>query len=182
MLPQMRRLAGDFPEECFFRVEDTRRRSNSLRPSMDPLPGELDLQLPFVDRSLTDNYLDQFFSLVHPFYPIFDRDDLIIRYEEVMNRGLGFDNESAFFLAVVALGATASDPIDNTKDSCSGDVFIRKALAVFMHSWTVTFSGDLLLSQGLVLCALYFAFAVEPLTSWRFIHMASTSIQQLLLR
>ncbi|KAI8666309.1 hypothetical protein NCS57_00855400 [Fusarium keratoplasticum] len=36
------------------------------------------------------------------------------------------------------------------------------------------------MSQALLLCALYFTYTVDPLMAWRLVHMASTSIQQVL--
>ncbi|KAH8817419.1 hypothetical protein F5884DRAFT_249989 [Xylogone sp. PMI_703] len=180
-LSQMRCLAGDFPKEFFFRIEDSRQRSNAVQ-FMSALPGEPDPEWHLVDKSLADGYLEQFFSLVHTFHPFFNHDDLVLRYEEAMKRGLSLDDESALFLAIFALGATASEPIDCTKSSWSGDIFIRRALQILLPSWTVNFGGDLLLSQALVLCALYFTYVVEPLAAWRFVYMASTNIQQLLIR
>ncbi|RFU31977.1 hypothetical protein B7463_g4371, partial [Scytalidium lignicola] len=179
-LPQMRCLAGEFPEEFFFQVEDSRPRSVPLQSTITW--GELEPQLTFIDRTQADGYLERFFTLVQQFHPFFDRSNLVARHDEIRSGGFQFNNESALFLAIFALGAIASDPVDHGRDSYSGDVFIRSSLKIVLSSWTATFSGDAVLSQTLVLCALYFTYTAEPLAAWRFIHMASTSIQQILIR
>ncbi|KAJ9150897.1 C6 finger domain-containing protein [Pleurostoma richardsiae] len=183
VLPQLRSLVGDYPDEFVFRVEDSRPRSAAVQ-SMNTSVGreqEPEGQGP-IDKSVADRYIENFLTLVYPFHPFFDRDDLLARYEEVMSQGLGSDDQSALFYAILALGATASDPVDRSTQSHSGDVLVRKALKILFASWTLCFSGDILISQGLVLCALYFTYTVEPLMAWRFIHMASTNIQQILAR
>ncbi|KAL7898858.1 hypothetical protein HDV64DRAFT_231973 [Trichoderma sp. TUCIM 5745] len=178
-LPQMRPLVGDYPEDFFFRVEDVRSRSTAL--DFMAVPG-LREEEEHVDRTVADDYLNSFLAMVHAFHPIFDRDDLLASYEVVMRRGLGNDIRSGVFLAIFALGATASDPISRKESENTGDVCMQRALRILMPAWTVSFSGNNQLSQGLILCALYFTYVVQPLTAWRLIHMAATSIQQLLIR
>lgn len=178
-LPQMRPLVGDYPEDFFFRVEDDRSRSTAL--DFMAVPG-LRTEEEHFDRTVADDYLNSFLAMVHAFHPIFDRDDLLTSYEVVMRQGLGTDVRSGVFLAIFALGATASDPIDRKQSENTGDVCMQRALRILMPAWTVSFSGNIQLSQGLILCALYFTYVVQPLTAWRLIHMAATSIQQLLIR
>jgi hypothetical protein len=178
-LPQMRPLVGDYPEDFIFRVEDDRTRSTALDFMAVPgLQGEEER----VDRAVADDYLSSFLAMVHAFHPIFDRDDLLASYEVVMREGLGSDTRSGVFLVIFALGATASDPVDHGEAGNTGDVCMQKALRILVPAWTVSFSGNIQLSQGLILCALYFTYVVQPLTAWRLIHMAATSIQQLLIR
>ncbi|KAL7921402.1 hypothetical protein ACQKWADRAFT_313986 [Trichoderma austrokoningii] len=179
-LPQMRPLVGDYPEDFFFRVEDDRNRSTAL--DFMAAPGLQAEEDQHVDRTVADDYLNGFLAMVHAFHPIFDRDDLLTSYEVVMRHGLGSDIRSGVFLAIFALGATASDPIDRKQSENTGDVCMQRALRILVPAWTVSFSGNIQLSQGLILCALYFTYVVQPLTAWRMIHMAATSIQQLLIR
>lgn len=141
----------------------------------------LQVELP-IKRADGDQYLAIFMNRVHPFHPFLDSKDVKSLYEEVMDRGIDFDNQSALVLAVLALGATVSDPIDRKAEDRSGEAYIQKAMKILFASWTFTFSGEELISQALVLCALYYTYTVEPLMAWRLIHMASTSIQQLLSR
>lgn len=178
-LPQMRPLVGDYPEDFFFRVEDDRNRPTALDFMAVP---ELRTEQEHVDRTVADDYLNSFLAMVHAFHPIFDRDDLLASYEVVMRQGLGTDIRSSVFLAIFALGATASDPINRKQSENTGDVCLQRALRILVPAWTVSFSGNIQLSQGLILCALYFTYVVQPLTAWRLIHMAATSIQQLLIR
>ncbi|TFB01890.1 hypothetical protein CCMA1212_006563 [Trichoderma ghanense] len=155
-LPQMRPLVGDYPEDFIFRVEDTRSRSLAL--DFMAVSG-LQAEEKHVDRTVADEYLSSFLALVHAFHPIFDRDQLLASYEDVMREGLGSDIRSGVFLAVLALGATASDPIDDGRDhevGNTGDACMQRALRILVPAWMISFSGDVQLSQGLILCALYF--------------------------
>lgn len=181
VLPQCRSLLGDYPEEFFFRVEGDRPRAAAARSMMSSNWDRLQEETP-IDRADCNRHLGIFLTRVHPFHPFLDRDDIISHYEKVMETGVDFNNPSALVLAILALGATVSDPIDRKAEERSGEALIQKALKILFASWTFTFSGDVLISQALVLCALYFTYTVEPLMAWRLIHMASTSIQQLLSR
>jgi Fungal Zn(2)-Cys(6) binuclear cluster domain len=181
MLPQMRSLVGDFPEEFVFLIEDSRPLPMPLQSIGHPLE-ELAPDCFLIDRTFADDCLEHFLTLVHPFRPFLDRDDLMARYEESMSQGLQYDNNSALFLSIFALGATATDPIDRNRNIYSGDKFVQAALRILFSSWAVSFNGNLVLCQALVLCALYFTYLVEPLPAWKLIHMASTNIQQILIR
>ncbi|RFU75020.1 hypothetical protein TARUN_7225 [Trichoderma arundinaceum] len=153
-LPQMRPLVGDYPEDFIFRVEDSRARSAAL--DFMAVPGPQGNEENAVDRAVADEYLASFLAMVHAFHPIFDRDDLLANYEVVMGEGLGSDIRSGVFLAIFALGATASDAIDHGKNGNTGDTCMQKALRILVPAWMVSFSGNVQLSQGLILCALYF--------------------------
>lgn len=175
-LPQMESLVCDMPEEFLFKVEDSRPRSATFDISSDVL-------FPDIEQSAADGYLDSFFTRVHPFHPFFDKSDLVKRYEDAMERGLRSDTQSALFLAIFALGATAAEPANGASDKAhGGDVLIQRALRILLPSWAASFSGDILLTQALILAALYFTYTVEPLMAWRLVHMASTSVQQMLIR
>jgi hypothetical protein len=173
----MESLVGDVPEEFLFKVEDSRPRSVAFDMASDVV-------FPEIDRVTADEYLNDFFERVHPFHPFFDKNDLRQRYEETMERGLQADTQSALFLAIFALGATAAEPVDGAKSDGhgGGDGLIQQALRILLTAWAVSFSGDILLAQALILSALYFTYTVEPLMAWRLVHMASTSVQQMLIR
>ncbi|KAF7561500.1 hypothetical protein G7046_g2669 [Stylonectria norvegica] len=182
VLPQVRRLIGEYPEEFLFRIENSRPRSTTAQSITLPLDGGLAEEFPVIDKSVADSYLENFLTQVHPFHPFLDKEELVEQYERIMSRGLASDIESALFLAIFALGATAADPINNTQTSFPGDELIQRALKILYASWMFCFSGKISTSQALVLCALYFTYTVEPLIAWRLIHMASTNIQQILAR
>ncbi|KIW25877.1 uncharacterized protein PV07_09013 [Cladophialophora immunda] len=178
MLPQMRTLVGDFPEEFLFLVEDNRPQSLWLQ-HISSRRGDMEEDFLQIDRSFADTWFERYWTLVHPYRPLLDQEDMSSQYERIMNQGLQEDSYSALLLCLLALGATALDPIEPTPVGHTGDELIRKALRILFPSWAVTFSGDLVLSQALVLCALYFCYVVEPLMAWRLTHMASTSVQQM---
>ncbi|KAL7956607.1 hypothetical protein V8C34DRAFT_306412 [Trichoderma compactum] len=163
-LPQMRPLVGDYPEDFIFRVEDSRAPSAAMDFMTAPgLQGE-EKQ---IDRTVADDYLSSFLALVHACHPIFDRDGLLANYEAAMREGLGSDVRSGVILAVLALGATASDAIDHGENGNTGDACIQRALRILVPAWTLSFSGNIQLTQGLILCALYFTYVVQPLAAWR---------------
>lgn len=182
VLPQLRNLIGEYPDEFFFLVENDRSRSAAAQSILSPLAQYAAEDSPIASRVDSDVYFDQFLSLVYPFHPFLSRDGLISQYKRVMARGLDHDNESGLLLAVLALGATSGDAVGRRPVSHTGDTLIQQALKILNASWTLCFRGDIIVAQGLVLCALYFTYTVEPLMAWRLIHMASTSIQQILAR
>ncbi|KIW63885.1 hypothetical protein, variant [Phialophora macrospora] len=177
-LPQMRSLVGDYPEEFLFLVEESRPRSLSLQHILAP-HAEADPDWRNIEKSVADDCLERYLSKVHIYRPIFEWEELRLQYETTMSEGLSDNPCSALFLAIFALGITASDPVDPTRVRCSGDELIKQALRMLFPSWAATFSGDLVLSQALVLCALYFCYVTDPLVAWRLVHMASTSVQQM---
>ncbi len=177
-LPQMRSLVGDFADEFLFLVEENRPRLLSFEYDAAG-QDKMDTQNLRLEKSVTDDYLERYLTLVHPYRPLFEPHDLRSQYKNMMSQGLQENVESALFLTVFALGATALQPVDCTILSHPGDDLIQKALRILFPSWAVTFKGSLELCQALVLCALYFCYVVEPLMAWRLVHMASTSLQQM---
>ncbi|GAD91713.1 predicted protein [Paecilomyces variotii No. 5] len=182
MLPQISRLTGCYPDGFFSKVEEQRQRS-PLKYSISPFENESS-QLDFhVDKATCDSYLESFFDVVHPFHPFLDTEELLDRYEDTMAREFHFNSQSALILAVLGLGATASDPVDldNADKPYSGDGFIRQALGFLLPAWSTSFQGDVVITQALILCAIYFTYTTDPMMAWRLVHMASTSIQQKVL-
>ncbi|KAH8800419.1 hypothetical protein F5884DRAFT_863126 [Xylogone sp. PMI_703] len=181
LLPQVIRLIGNFPEDHFSKVEARRSRPGPIH-SITKSPSNWEDEDEFMDRNAAEEYFRKFLELVYPLHPFFDRHHLVEEFQDVMDKGLGSDIRSGLFMAILALGATASDPISHQSGSYSGDWLVRKSLRILIDTWITSFRGEILLCQGLILCTLYFAYTVEPLTAWRLIHMASTNIQQVLIR
>lgn len=177
-LPQMRGLVGDFAEDFLFLVEENRPRLVSFEYDATE-QDRMGTQTLALEKPATDDYIERYLTLVHPYRPLFEPHDLMLQYKNMMSQGLQDNANSALFLIVFALGATASHPVDCARLSYLGDDLIKKALRILFPSWAVTFQGSLVLCQALVLCALYFCYVVEPLMAWRLVHMASTSIQQM---
>ncbi|KAJ5520753.1 hypothetical protein N7463_001206, partial [Penicillium fimorum] len=142
-------------------------------------------ELPFLDRTITDRLLEQYFSLVHIYHPILEQDVLMDQYHNALDRGLRLDEESALCLVALALGAIASEPRQQdgeVKHEAPGFMYFQPALKIFFATWANSFGNNIVLAQGLVLSALYLLYLMRPLQGWRLIHMASTNIQQTLIR
>lgn len=181
VLPQFRQLVGEYPEEFFFLVESRRFRSVEAQSFISSdLEGAR--QEDELDRTLCNQYLSSYLTRVYPFHPFLDSDDVGRIYEETMKRGIGSDHESALILSILALGAIALEPVDRTAEGRPGEAYFQRSLRILLASWTFNFSGDVRIPQALVMCAIYFTYRVEPLSAWRLVYMASTSIQELLSR
>lgn len=107
-LPQVCQLIGSYSEEFFQRIENSRERLQMANGVMEA--GELEL-----DEETVNACFVHFSKLVHPFHPFLECRMSFARYNEVMARGIKSDSDSAFALAILALGATAADPIDHGK-------------------------------------------------------------------
>ncbi|KAJ3527772.1 hypothetical protein NM208_g10540 [Fusarium decemcellulare] len=198
LLPQVARLIGDYPESYFFRIENAQQRTATAQHILEEPPGLPDSD-SLIDNHLADRYIRSFFDIVQPFHPFLHSDELESQCEEVINRGFDSSVRSALALAVLALGSIASEGMGATRQSRQadkspinslqsssinddfeslGDTMIKRSLRILFPSWTVCFGGDIVVSQALILCALYFTYRVDPLMAWRLVHMAATSIQQ----
>ncbi|CAG7952062.1 unnamed protein product [Penicillium salamii] len=181
VLPQVRSLAGNFPHDIFFRVEASR----PFLGDMFTMGSSNRYELPVLDRTITDRLLEQYFTLVHQFHPLLERDALMSQYQNALDRGLQLDEESALCLVALALGAIASEPRQRNGEferETPGFVYFQPALNILFATWANSFGNNIVLAQGLVLSALYLLHLMRPLQGWRLIHMASTNIQQTLIR
>ncbi|KAL4969818.1 uncharacterized protein BDV14DRAFT_195347 [Aspergillus stella-maris] len=174
VLPQVRMMVGEFPQDTFFRLEARRP------PLADPLVNIP----PVMDRIISDDLLERFFELVYPYHSLFEREEFMELYQRVIDRGLQENAETALVLAVLALGAIASEPKpagEIKEDDMAGFEYYNAASRILVAAWAQSFGGNIMLTQGLVLSALYLLYLMRPLQAWRLIHMASTSIQQTLI-
>lgn len=200
LLPQIARLAGDYPEDYFFGLENARPRTSAAHFLLEGSTNSSDEHLN-IDKSSWDSYVDVFFDIVQPFHPFLNDHELRAQCEEVRSQGFGSDPKSALVMTVLALGSTVSAPVrapprqgdsspmdvsrstspeSSNAGSPNGGILMQRALRILFASWMVSFGGDIIMSQALLLCALYFTYTVDPLMAWRLVHMASTSIQQVL--
>lgn len=180
-LSQLRKLVGIFPEDYFFLLEARRSIPESISLRMSPISNSI----PQLDRTVTDELVKNFFTLVHPWHPILDREQFRKDYNAVINEQPTPDQRSALCLVVFALGAIASKPMRSNgllKEEIPGAAFFEPAIHILVAAWMQSFDNDILLSQGLVLSAIYYMYLLRPLQGWRLIHMASTTIQQILTR
>ncbi|KGQ01239.1 hypothetical protein PAAG_12097 [Paracoccidioides lutzii Pb01] len=177
-LPIVKSLAGEFPEDYFFRTESQR----------SPPPGSWmspEQNLPYISRDVADLLIATFFSMVHPCHPILDPDEFYTIYENVMATGLDYSLQSAQCLVVFALGVLASQASGagaRSGDWAPGMEYFQPALQILMAESAVSLGSNLLLPQTLIFGGVYFAYMARPLHSWKLIHLASTEVQLLLSR
>lgn len=179
-LPQVRNLAGNFPGEFFFRVEA--HPSRILQHQMTDASTAV---LHHITRDTGDELVDRYFEAVNPFHPVLDRNSFEALYEETMKTSLQNNDVSAVILLVLALGAIMKDAPQGqsgSEDTTRSLGYYSLAQKILLSSWAHGAGETLLLSQGLFLCALYLTYMVRPLLAWRFIYLASTSVEQLLIR
>ncbi|KAJ0108247.1 hypothetical protein J7T55_000213 [Diaporthe amygdali] len=155
-------------------VESKRPRPGWVHPTDAILLGGSD-QICLVDRSDGDKKLQCFLDMVHPLHPFLDKNELLAQYEETMSRGFDSGNQTALIMAILALGAISSDPIGHPSESRQGHL-----VSVELEHFNGAEAAQV--TQALLLCVLYFNYAGDPLMAWRLVHMASTSIQQVLNR
>ncbi|KAH7260428.1 hypothetical protein B0J15DRAFT_285123 [Fusarium solani] len=200
LLPQIARLTGDYPEDYFFGLENALPRTTTAHFLLEGSINSLN-EDPNIDKSSWISYINVFFDIVQPFHPFLNDHELRAQCEEVRSQGFGSDSKSALVMAVLALGSTVSAPVrtpprqgdsspmdvsrssspgSSNSGSPIGNTLMQRALRILFASWMVSFGGDIIMSQALLLCALYFTYTVDPLMAWRLVHMASTSIQQVL--
>ncbi|KAF7117467.1 hypothetical protein CNMCM5793_006449 [Aspergillus hiratsukae] len=183
MLPLVQALVGVYPEDFFFRVESKRHVVPSI--ALPGVPDDDCVETPPLDSDTTRALVDRFFETDHSINPFLDKKAFLARYNHVCNGHANMNDESAVVLAVLAIGAIDGKTRKNNEESVEdapGMQFFKPALRILSTSWMTCFTGDIILCQGLVLCALYFQYLVQPLPAWRLIHMASTNVQQLLIR
>ncbi|KAL4945628.1 hypothetical protein BDV06DRAFT_219166 [Aspergillus oleicola] len=167
-------MVGEFPQDTFFRLE-------ARRPPLGDLPINLP---PVIDRTISDELLQRFFVLVYPYHSLFEREQFMELYDGVIDNALQDDERTALVLTVLALGSIASEPKPQgevMEDDMPGFKYYNAASRILVAAWAQSFGGNIILTQGLVLSALYLLYLMRPLQAWRLIHMASTSIQQTLI-
>jgi hypothetical protein len=183
-LSEVQALVGEFPEDFFFRVESRHLETLDFRYSEGTR--EVTLDIPQINRETADHLVNIFFKDVHVFHPLFEPEMFYSCYETTLNRGLQRDEVSAVLLLAFALGALVHEsPQENRSEG--GDVlssfqYFRSAQRMLLDIWTQSMGDNILLSQGLFLCSLYLAYRPQPLLSMKYVHMASTSVEQLLIR
>lgn len=193
--PTLKSLLGEFPEDYFFRIE-IQRASAATANSIQPV------ELPYLNRDVTDLLVTTFFSVVHPSHPLFLRRELFFNvYEKVVARGLAHDSESALCLIVFALGVIASSSpgcagsgvpttpttqrgnrkgVSVARDAnVAGMEYFLPAQQIMIMLDGLTFTGDLMLAQGLILGAIYLAYVGQPVKSWKLVHQAGKQLQLL---
>lgn len=183
--PQVRHILGWYPEDLFLRIESTRPAlwstfgaATTNGASMFPAPTE--------DGEFA-GLLDDFVTCVNSQYCIMDNEALVNVRNQLSvclssSSSPGGLELSRLYMAL-ALGSASrtqrdmvsSEPVDSIRLASPG---VQIALQEFTH-----YSGDsLVLPQTLYLIALFHGYLCRPLVSAKFLHMASLSLQQFMLR
>jgi hypothetical protein len=181
VLPQVQSLVGQYPEDFFYRVESQRL----LPPTQSFNPIESHLELPQVDQDTALTLINNFFESTHLVNFFLDQETFLARYVFESSPAEKNLNERAVLFAVFALGSVAGKAVDSKNvldENIPGLEYFKPALHILTTSWTTSFAGEINLSQGLALCALYLCNIAQPLRAWKLIHLASTTVQQILLR
>uniref|UniRef100_A0A8H7K9D8 Transcription factor domain-containing protein n=1 Tax=Bionectria ochroleuca TaxID=29856 RepID=A0A8H7K9D8_BIOOC len=130
------------------------------------------------------NLIEAYFNLVGTQHPVLDRSEFMLVYDKVVAEGiLAITHSVCLVFVVLALGAIAqvSSFRDVSEDAPPGIDFFEPALRHLVDEWPMFFGADIVLPQAMYLASLYFGYLSRPLQTWRLVHMASTSTQQILL-
>ena len=179
-MPPLTSFLGPFQKDLFFRVESKRTIPDEI--SFDPCPLS-QIELPHLDRDTVNELVENYFALVNPQHPILDREEFIGSYKAVLDGSLQHDIDSALCLVILSLGTAACEqPVASTTDWLPGVQYFTPGLKILLILWPTSFGTSVNLPQALYLAALYFSYLARPLLAWRFVHIASTNLQHLLIR
>jgi hypothetical protein len=181
LLPEVRSLIGEYPKDFFFLAES--RRESSRDQSFNPFGDGL--KLPAVDRDTALSLIHNFFQFTHLANLFYDQDAFLSRFPCALDLATGKHEEQAVVLVVFALGSIVGKTVRSQYvegEAIPGMEFFRPALHVLTNSWATAFCGTLTLPPGLILCATYLSYLAQPLRAWKLIHLASTTVQQLLIK
>ncbi|CAH0033896.1 unnamed protein product, partial [Clonostachys rhizophaga] len=175
-------LVGDYPPFALSRVEAKRNLPERL--SLSEAGKHSRAGLPDVSQWQSRQLIEAYFSIVGTQYPVLDRGEFMLLYDKVVAEGtLAITHSVCLVFVVLALGAIAeiSSFRDVSEDAPPGIDFFEPALRHLVHEWPMFSGADIVLPQAMYLASLYFGYLSRPLQTWRLVHMASTSTQQILL-
>ncbi|KAM6505718.1 hypothetical protein FSOLCH5_013893 [Fusarium solani] len=140
-----------------------------------PLLARLDL-----DRESTTPLVSNFFSYIHPKFPVVDQESFPELFERTFRVDCNYDADLAVCLLVLALGELGSteSAVDPSQDM-PGMSYFGLAYRILMMQWAASFSPSLSLPTGLILAGVYLCFKAQPLAAWKMACMASNSLQLL---
>jgi hypothetical protein len=178
----VRSFVGDYPKDYFFNIEERL----PLPPTLDLLYDSPDRgQFPNLDANLVESFTQNYFSVVHPNYPLFSPQRFRELQAHLYEHGPKDKPETAICLSVYALGCLVS-PSDT---GVNGDVQTRKdqlalqffgpALRIAIRRTIWGFQPTMEICQALILCASFFAHLGRPLHSWKMSLYASQKFMAL---
>ncbi|KIW22096.1 hypothetical protein, variant [Cladophialophora immunda] len=178
LLPQVKSLIGDYPDNFFLQLESSRTISVQdavFRDITDNSP------LPQLHAEITDPLISAFFAYVHPAFPVLDRDMFMPLYHQVLEQGLRADAESALCLVLLALGKVATNspycPTSGNHDSAQGLEYFAPAYRLATALWGFCYEKVEVSALTLIHAALYFQHLNLPLQAWRMVHLTSVTLQ-----
>ncbi|CAG9989218.1 unnamed protein product, partial [Clonostachys byssicola] len=175
-------LVGDYPPFALSRVEA--KRNVPERLSFGEAGKHNRADLPDVSHWQTRQLIEAYFNLVGTQHPVLDRGEFAQLYDKVVAEGtLAMTHSVCLVFVVLALGAIAqvSSFRNVSEDAPPGIDFFEPALRYLIDEWPMFSGADIVLPQAMYLASLYFGYLSRPLQTWRLVHMASTSTQQILL-
>ncbi|KAF2684970.1 putative C6 finger domain protein [Lentithecium fluviatile CBS 122367] len=173
--PTIREMIGQYPSDYFLRLE-----SKNEIPMQSPLQELAMTGYVGFDKPTTDALVAAFFSKVHCYHPILNRDEFEALYNSVISRGFAPGPNTCLCLVILALGATAIR--ENVPSPLPGIAYMQKVLPELLLASTWSFSWNVRTSQALILASVYFSYLARPLYSWRLINLAATHTHFLLPR
>lgn len=179
-LQPIRRLVGYYPQSLFYDLETLGAFPDDIVVSQNLalLLSELAL-----DRETTARLISNFFSFIHPKFPIVDRElfpEVFDKAIEDISRSV-YEPSLAVCLLVLALGALGSteDVFSPEKDDDAGSQYFGVAYRILMTRWAGSFGSSLSQPTGMLLAAVYLCFKSRPLAAWKLAYMTSSSLQLL---
>jgi hypothetical protein len=163
-MPEVRALLGVFPPGLFMDREISISNSFFGSTSLPPLDAE------------SDRLVEVFFTHVHLETPILDEEPFRSTYVAARQNHSSDEVTSALIYVILSL---ASAVIASTEEVLgAGEAYISAALGILSRHYLCSWRADISLAQALLLAARFFGYRMQPLQSWKLVHMASTTVQQ----
>lgn len=180
--PQIQTMIGKYPENIFLHIESQRTVECGIgrMPSLFHSLNSIDHQ-----RETTEPLVRQFFANIHPHLPVLDHDNFLQTYNSFVQDGAHEDSDTALCLMVLSLGRLSlnihhtGEPTSGTEVGDSG--LFQTAYQLTFSQWSMTITPNPSLLMSLIYGALHLCYLFQPLQAWKLTHMASTSLQTLVL-
>ncbi|KAM5361887.1 hypothetical protein ACJZ2D_012832 [Fusarium nematophilum] len=176
-LQPIRNLVGYYPSSLFYDIESSQSFAPQIKldQGLSLLLAGLDL-----DRENTTLLVSNFFSYIHPKFPVVDQESFPELFERTFRDGCDYDADLVVCLLVLALGELGStEGAVNLIQDMPGMSYFGVAYRILMMQWAGSFGRSLSLPTGLILAAVYLCFKAQPLAAWKMACIASNSLQLL---
>lgn len=179
-LEPIRQLVGYYPQSLFYDLE-----TSGAFPDDTVVSQDLSLLLSelALDEETTARRISNFFSYIHPKFPIVDQESFPEFFEraiEDISRSV-YEPSLAVCLLVLALGALGSTEDDFSPENGdnAGSSYFGVAYRILMTKWAGSFGSSLSQPTGMLLAAVFLCFKSRPLAAWKLAYMTSSSLQLL---